>query len=87
MLAKCQHLVATALAARDDDTVRTNVASHALRLSRDEADALVAEIDDVITRYRHAGQSGGEDDGRQTYSFLKIVQPFPELVDHAEADV
>lgn len=81
-----KQLVERALSIEDDDRVKRNVAEFAVRLTPDEFDAFNADLEEVIRRYRDASRAGGQDDGRQTYSILQLVQPTPELSSPSASD-
>jgi DNA-binding transcriptional ArsR family regulator len=48
----------------------------ALRLSKEEGDALMNEISEVVDRW--AKQTRGTDPHRKTYASLSLLQPYPE---------
>jgi predicted ArsR family transcriptional regulator len=67
------------LAYGDDRTpgVQRTVTEQAVRLTQEEARALIEELNDVIDGWRQRNQ-GRADDGRETYHVLQIIQPFPD---------
>lgn len=56
-----------------------SVGQVALRLDRDEARELAAELTGVVDRW--AERTRGHDEHRRTYSALVIVQPYPDGLD------
>jgi predicted ArsR family transcriptional regulator len=73
------HLVVDAAyddARRDPATLRT-VNESAVRLTREEAQEMAAELDAVVLRW--AARTRGQDPARRTYLWLSILQPHPEL--------
>lgn len=77
-----RHLVDRAFAAPPPgERSNRSIAEYALRLNRDEAEQLAAELDGVITRWRDeaAARSREENDERDTYSIFQLVQPYPGL--------
>lgn len=80
-----RHLVDRAFAAPPPgERSNRSIAEYALRLTRDEAEELAAELDGVITRWRDGAVARGRDeesDDRQTYSVFQLVQPYPGLPD------
>jgi hypothetical protein len=61
---------------RDPATLRT-VNETAVRLTREEAQELAAELDAVAARW--AARTRGRDPERRTYLLLSILQPHPDL--------
>lgn len=61
---------------RDPDVLRS-VNENAVRLTREEAIEMSAEIDAVLTSWVDRTR-GGRDDGRRTYLLFSILQPYPE---------
>jgi predicted ArsR family transcriptional regulator len=59
---------------RDPDVHRT-VNENAVRLTKDEAVELAAEIDEVLMRWIE--RTRGRDDGRRTYLLFSVLQPYP----------
>lgn len=57
-----------------------SISEWSLRLSPDEAKALMEEVAAVVERYRDAGRDAGPQ-GRETYSVFNLVQPYPHLPD------
>jgi hypothetical protein len=53
------------------------ITEQAVRLTKAEARTLTEELIDVVDQWR-ARTQGGQDDDRQTYHVLQIVQPFPD---------
>lgn len=49
----------------------------ALRLTKDEGDEFMTEIGEVVDRW--AKKNRGTDPERQTYAFLAMAQPYPEV--------
>lgn len=60
---------------RDPEVLRS-VNENAVRLTRDEAIQMSAEIDEVLTRW--VERTRGRDDGRRTYLLFSVLQPYPE---------
>ena len=69
---------------RDPDVLRS-VNENAVRLTRDEAIQMSAEIDEVLTRWVDRTR-GGRDDGRRTYLLFSILQPYPETETETEGE-
>ena len=61
---------------RDPATLRT-VNESAVRLTREEAQEMAAELDEVVGRW--AARTRGRDPERRTYLWLSILQPHPDL--------
>jgi predicted ArsR family transcriptional regulator len=68
------HLVEKALEREDD--IHKSVSEYALRLTADESDELMREIQAVVETWRMRTQGSG-DDGRITYSVYQLIQPLP----------
>jgi predicted ArsR family transcriptional regulator len=68
------HLVARAL--EPEAGIRKSVSEYALRLTPDESDELMRELNTIIEAWRRRTQ-GTDDDGRTTYSVYQLIQPFP----------
>ena len=69
------HLVEKALQREDD--VHKSVSEYALRLTPDESDELMREVQAVVEEWRRRTQGTSEDDGRTTYSVYQLIQPLP----------
>ena len=63
----------------DDDSAKRIVSESSLRLSKDDAEQLQRDLNEVVARYRDAGRRS-EDDELGLYSVYQIIQPMP---DHA----
>jgi DNA-binding transcriptional ArsR family regulator len=61
---------------RDPATLRT-VNETAVRLTREEAEEMAAELDAVVAAW--AARTRGRDPERRTYLWLSILQPHPDL--------
>ena len=73
------HLVDRALATEDEEErERKSLSEWALRLTPDEATQLVAEMNELVDRWRTTTQHA--DGERVTYSVYQLVQPYPDLV-------
>lgn len=59
---------------RDPETFRT-VTEQAVRLTREEAIELAAELDAVVTRWMD--RTRGRDPERRTYHWFSVLQPYP----------
>ncbi|TQK69337.1 MULTISPECIES: helix-turn-helix domain-containing protein [unclassified Nocardioides] len=74
-----QHLVERAFAVADDaEQPGRSVSEWSLLLSPDEARELMDELIEVVERRREAGREHGPGEGRETYSVLQLIQPYPE---------
>ncbi|TQL69684.1 ArsR family transcriptional regulator [Nocardioides albertanoniae] len=62
----------------DDERSKRIVSESSLRLTRDEAEQLQHDLNEVVARHRDAsrGKSGDE---RDLYSVYQIIQPMPDL--------
>jgi len=69
------HLVDRALEREPDQQKHKSVSEYALRLTPDESDELMREINELVERWRQRPQ--GADDGRMTYSVYQLIQPYP----------
>jgi len=69
------HLVDRALTSDPGSEIHKSVSEWALRLTPEESDELLAEMSDVVERWRRKTQGGGE--GRLTYSIYQLIQPYP----------
>ena len=65
------------MAQEPDAPRRKSVSDYALRLTPDESDELMIEINEIVERWRQQNQ-GGVDDDRITYSVYQLIQPYPE---------
>ena len=70
------HLVDRALAPDQATGREKSVSEWALRLAPEEAQELLAEMGEVVERWRQRTQ--GRDDERSTYSVYQLIQPYPE---------
>src|SRR6478736_5651454 len=71
------HLVDLALERGGDDAPHKSVSEYAVRLTPDESDELLREVNDLVEGWRQRTQ-GAADDGRITYSVYQLIQPYPE---------
>jgi DNA-binding transcriptional ArsR family regulator len=69
-------------ARRDPDTLRT-VTESAVRLTKEEAAELAAELDAVVDRW--AARTRGDSGARRTYLWFSVLQPHPEDPDPGRA--
>jgi predicted ArsR family transcriptional regulator len=78
-----RHLVDRAFAFREEDVPKKKgISEWALRLSPDEAEQLMAEVDALVQRWRDSAReraADDTDDERETYSVFQLVQPYPGL--------
>ena len=74
------HLVDRALEPEPDQGRHKSVSEYALRLTPDESDELMGEVNAIIEAWRQRTQAppGAVDDGRVTYSVYQLIQPLPE---------
>lgn len=74
------HLIDVAIGPTEEkDTIRT-MANQSVRLTKQEADQLRLEMQDLIEGW--ADRTRGRDDtSRRTYSVLQVLQPYPKLFD------
>lgn len=63
----------------EDDPAKRIVSESSLRLSRDDAERLHRELNEVVARYRDAGRGSGDE--LDLYSVYQLVQPMPDLAD------
>jgi DNA-binding transcriptional ArsR family regulator len=80
-VARGQHLVERALAVDDTEGAGDSgrsASEWSLLLSADEARELMEELAAVVERYRDAGRARGPGEGRETWSVLQLIQPYPE---------
>jgi len=70
------HLVDRALEPEPEKKKHKSVSEYAVRLTPEESDDLMHELNAVIERWRTRTQGG--DDDRVTYSVYQLIQPFPE---------
>ena len=54
----------------------TAIVDQAMKLTKDEAAEFMGDIDEVLTRW--ADRTRGHAEGRRTYVFYSMVQPYPE---------
>jgi hypothetical protein len=59
-----------------DDAVTVHIATSTVRLTKDEAARMAAELDDVVQAW--ANRTRGRDGDRSTYALLSVLQPYPE---------
>ena len=71
------HLVDRALERDDDQKRPKSVSEYALRLTPEESEQLMGEINDLVEAWRQ--RTAGTDDGRVTYSVYQLIQPYPEV--------
>lgn len=64
-----------------DDAVAVRIGTATLRLTKDEADELAQEIDDVVHRW--GDRTRGRSADRRTYVLLHVLKPYAESVDPA----
>lgn len=69
-------VVDAAYTAQRDPTVLRSVSENAVRLTREEAVEVAAEIDAVLTRWVERTREQ-RDDGRRTYLLFSMLQPYP----------
>lgn len=69
-------VVDAAYTAERDPTVLRSVSENAVRLTREEAVEVAAEIDAVLTRWVERTREQ-RDDGRRTYLLFSMLQPYP----------
>lgn len=62
----------------DADDIHVMFSDSALRLTKDEAEALSAELLDLFDTWRRKTQGRGDD--RRTYSLLQALQPHPDVL-------
>src|SRR3954470_16082248 len=67
---------------RGPGTFRT-VNEVAVRLTKDEAQEVAQELDDVLSRW--TARTRGRDDGRETYLWFSMLQPHPGIAPASEA--
>ena len=71
------HLVVDrAYGGKREKGTRRSVAEYAIRLTRDEALQLSADLEEVAERW--AERTRGRDDARRTYLLFQVLQPFPD---------
>lgn len=58
--------------------VYKSVTEQSLRLTKDEAQELAAELDAVLTRWEQ--RTRGRDESRRTYLMFSMLQPYPDPV-------
>ncbi len=81
------HLVDRAFIPRQSaDEGKKSTAEYSLRLTSEEAEQLAAEVDALVHRWRDETQAATDDDGRETYSVLQLIQPYPGLPERSEDD-
>lgn len=61
--------------AQEKDTIRT-VTEQAVRLTKEEAQELVHDLEAVVARW--VDKTRGRDDDRRTYLFFSVLQPHPD---------
>jgi len=64
-------------ASTSDDDTRRSTGEHSVRLTREEADALDAELTAVVQRWTE--RTRGRDDGRRTYLLHTMLMRYPDL--------
>ncbi len=69
--------------ARQENTFGS-LSQGALRLTRDEAEALATELADVVHRWNQ--RTRGRDPGRKTYMLMQILQLYPDLAPTTDGD-
>ena len=62
----------------EDDPAKRIVSESSLRLTKDDAERLQRDLNEVVARYRDAGRQAAEDE-RELYSVYQLIQPMPEL--------
>lgn len=70
------HLVDRALAVEPERGRRKSISDWALRLSAEESEQLMQELDALVSRWRE--RTRGADGERETYSIYQLIQPYPE---------
>jgi DNA-binding transcriptional ArsR family regulator len=71
------HLVDRALEREPGPEKHKSVSEYALRLTPEESDQLMREVNELVETWRQRPQ--GVDDGRVTYSVYQLIQPYPEV--------
>ncbi|SDK79350.1 Helix-turn-helix domain-containing protein [Nocardioides sp. YR527] len=73
------HLVDQAfqLPGEGEDPAKRIVSETSLRLTKDDADQLRRDLNEVVARYRDAGRRS--DDDLDLYSVYQLIQPMPDL--------
>ncbi|MEU6137021.1 helix-turn-helix domain-containing protein [Nocardioides sp. NPDC047086] len=61
----------------EDDAAKRIVSETSLRLSKDDAEQLQRDLNEVVARYREAGRRS--DDELDLYSVYQLIQPMPDL--------
>ncbi|MFI5624216.1 ArsR/SmtB family transcription factor [Nocardioides sp. NPDC051685] len=73
------HLVDQAFQIREEaDPAKRIVAESSLRLTKDDAEQLQRDLNEVVARYRDAGRQASEEE-MELYSVYQLIQPMPEL--------
>lgn len=73
-----QHLVERALVVDGTENPGRSVSEWSVLMNADEAKALMEELAEVVERHRDAGRAHGPGEGRETWSVLQLIQPYPE---------
>lgn len=79
-----QHLVERAHAHEPGDERRKSVSEWALRLTPEEAEELMREMDALAARWRDRTRTAAGE--RETYSVFALIQPYPERDRVAEGE-
>jgi DNA-binding transcriptional ArsR family regulator len=69
-------VVEAAYSAERPAGVYKSVTEQSVRLTKDEAEELAAELDEVLTRWER--RTRGRDASRRTYLLFSMLQPFPD---------
>jgi len=71
------HVIVDAALNRREPGTHTSLSDSALRLTKDEASQLSAELNEIVERW--AERNRGSDDSRRTYLYYAAILPHPEL--------
>lgn len=66
----------------DDDSPKRIVSESSLRLTKDDAEQMQRDLNEVVARYREAGRRS--EDELDLYSVYQIIQPMPDLANGDE---
>jgi predicted ArsR family transcriptional regulator len=75
-------IVATAYALEESPGTFRAITEQPIRVTRDEAQALADELDQVLERWADKQRGAVLDEGRATYLFFSILQPHPQRAGH-----
>jgi len=62
----------------EDDPAKRIVSESSLRLTKDDAERLPRDLNEVVARYREAGRQAADEE-MALYSVYQLIQPMPEL--------